>query len=193
MHDGTTIDLLRAARAGDEDAWSHLDERIRRTLRLTVRGQVPANMRAQFDTEVLLQSTLIDAYGSLADYEYQGHGSLQAWLRKIFRNKLRERIRRLRGRGREVDREAGTVHENLAGEDAPPEEEVARAEQLARVMAAFAELPRKESRLLTAFYFDKRSAVDLARSRGVSESTLRREVARALERLHDLLRRVPSS
>jgi len=188
MQDGTTIDLLRAVRAGDSAAWANLDERIRKALRLAVRGQVPPSMRAQFDTEVLLQSAIVGAYQALDSYEYQGKGSLQAWLRTIFQNKLRARVRQLRTSRREVAREAGRVHEGLASEHASPEQEIVRAEQFARLMTAFASLPSKEGKILTSFYFDKKSAVELARERNTSESTVRRELALAIERLHAKLR-----
>ncbi len=181
----TTVELIRAARAGDEAAWSRLDDKLRGVLREAVHGQVPRAMRGQLDTEIVLQSTLTAAYLAIErdEYEYKGRGSLTAWLKVIFVNKLRSRIRNLRSQKRNIDLEVGSGLEACEAPAETPAEQVARAEDYARLMLALTELPIDQARILMECFCDKRSTASIARSHGLSEKAVRKRMAQALQSL----------
>lgn len=90
----STLDLLQRARAGDRQALEHLFARYVPLLRRWASGRLPQWARDVTDTHDLVQETLLQTFKRIETFEYRGEGALQAYLRQILVNRIREELRR---------------------------------------------------------------------------------------------------
>jgi len=86
--------LLDHANGGDHDAWREIYRRYRPFLILCIDDRV--GMRLE-DPDDVLQSAFLSAWKDIRKFQYQGTGSLRAWLRKIVVNKNLSKLGKLRG------------------------------------------------------------------------------------------------
>jgi RNA polymerase sigma-70 factor (ECF subfamily) len=93
-HPEPTIELLERVRQGDNQALGTLLERHLPRLRRWASGRLPRNARDGFDTEDLVQETVIRTLRTIQGFEYRHEGALQAYLRQALANGIRDRIRR---------------------------------------------------------------------------------------------------
>ena len=94
----TSFELLQRARDGDRDAEEQLCARYLPRLRLWARGRLPAGARSVLDTGDVVQEVLISALRTIPVFEPRHEGALQAWLRLILTNKLRDVARQIKRR-----------------------------------------------------------------------------------------------
>jgi len=170
--------LARACARGSERAWEAFLTRYRATLYET------AYKIARIETEArsLADSLYAELYGVDAKGQqrtsklsyYQGRGSLQGWLRTVV---AQEFVNRYRSTRRETSLEAAVED---GAQFAASEPEVAVVDQRVE-MAASAELDAldPEDRFVMAAYFlDQRTLAEIAKLRGVHESTISRRLER---------------
>ena len=86
----SSLDLLRRATLGDEDARNQLCARYGPRLRRWARGQLPPGARSVLDTGDVVQDVLIKALRALPDFEPRHEGGFQGFLRMILTNRLRD-------------------------------------------------------------------------------------------------------
>ncbi|MCP3919781.1 MAG: sigma-70 family RNA polymerase sigma factor [bacterium] len=172
--------MIRAAKDGDAEAWQRIDERYRRTLALLMRGKIASPYRARFDTDDVVQSTMLSAYKELDSYHDRGKGSFQGWLVSILFDRLRSRRRRHAAARRNVALEKRVEKMGKSSHLPLPEVTLERAEEHAALTNGLAELPEEDLSLLAAHFFDGLSFAEIAARSGFSESTARRRVAGAI-------------
>lgn len=183
--------MIEAARDGDFEAWNRIDVKYRRALALAIRGRIPHEARARFDTEDVVQSTLIAAYESLPKYEYQGEGSFERWLQTILRNRLIWRLRHHSAERRSPRYEdaAPDSAENSAGRQTPsqgatpptPLELNEQVEQSAQLLGALGALDELDYRILVLSFFDGLPMTRVAESVGLPETSTRRRAAKSIK------------
>ena len=93
-----TLRLLTAARTGDAEALDRLFARYVPSLHRWARGRLPTWARDISDTYDLVQETVVAVFRKLDGFEYRGEGALLAYLRQSLMNRIRNEIRRSRGR-----------------------------------------------------------------------------------------------
>src|SRR5262245_53954940 len=91
----STIELLARARAGDASAADALFHRSLPPLRRWARGRLPMAARGAFDTQDLVQDTLLNALRRLDRFESRHEGAFQAYLRQAVLNRIRDEARRV--------------------------------------------------------------------------------------------------
>ena len=91
----SSLYLLHLAQAGDQDALNRLVARYLPRLRRWATGRLPAWARDLSDTQDLVQETLVRAFKRIEGFEPRGEGSLQAYLRQVLVNRIREELRRV--------------------------------------------------------------------------------------------------
>ncbi len=101
----TTLRLLEQVRLGDQQAREALCSRFLAPLQGWARGQLPIWARRRFDTDDLVQETMLRTLRRIEDFEQRRQGGLLAYLRQILRNLIRDEIRRLKRRPTPVDTE----------------------------------------------------------------------------------------
>jgi RNA polymerase sigma factor (sigma-70 family) len=123
----SSIELLELARAGDDAALNRLFERYLPRLTRWAKGRLPAWARDVSDTDDLVQETLVRTIRGLPNFQAQGDGALQAYLREAILNRIRDEIRRRQRRPAPTPLESG-----VSSADTTPLEAAIGAETLAR-------------------------------------------------------------
>ena len=184
-----TIDLVRAAQAGDAVAWGIIHERYALLVRVVVHGRIPDKMRARFDTDDVLQSGFLRAFEQIGRYEDQGEDAFRRWLTTLISHRLTDKVRyHLRERrdsGRdEAELESTDLRRAPDGADSPGAI-VAAAERIARILAALHKLDAADQELMSMRLFDKLTWADIAERLAIGETTARRRFYETFERLVD--------
>jgi RNA polymerase sigma-70 factor (ECF subfamily) len=135
-----TAPLVQRARAGDPLAWQEIDRRYRPILSGAVSSALNHRLGSRFDTEDVLQSTLLQAFESLDSFEYRGPGSFAVWLHTIAVNRLRDALRKQLAQKRDAQREvnhATTEHLNgIACREPGPDVRASYSETYLRMIDA---------------------------------------------------------
>ena len=178
-HTDSTTDLLIRARAGDDRAREALLARSREPLLRFAHGRLPSYARDLFDTDDLVQVTLIKAFQHMGTFEHRGEGAFFAYLRQITLNKIRDEIRRVSRRPLRAE-----FKESIASDARSPLEEAIGREALERYEAALLDLPEAQRGLVMMRLEMGLSYREIAESTGSpSENAARMAVARAVMRL----------
>lgn len=105
----SSLTLLKRVQAGDASALDALMARYRPRLVRWATGRLPAHARDLAETQDLVQETLIRAFRKIGGIEIRGEGALQAYLRQVLLNSLRDELRRVRRRPPGSELESGVV------------------------------------------------------------------------------------
>jgi len=90
----STLDLLQRAQSGDRHAMDCLFARYVPLLTRWASGRVPRWARDMADTHDLVQEALLQTFRNIDTFEYRGEGALQAYLRQVLVNRIREEFRK---------------------------------------------------------------------------------------------------
>ena len=90
----TTVELLARARGGDQSALNRVFEREIPRLTRWARGRLPRWARNGFDTDDLVQETVVQTLKRIDVFEYRADAALQGYLRRAIMNRIRNEIRR---------------------------------------------------------------------------------------------------
>ncbi|MDP2320142.1 MAG: sigma-70 family RNA polymerase sigma factor [Acidobacteriota bacterium] len=142
--DSTTV-LLQRVQAGDEGAMELLLARYLPRLRRWARGRLPQWARDLADTNDLVQDTLVRTFRRLDDFENRGDGALDAYLRQVLLNRIREEIRRA---GRRVEHTA--LSTGLPADQTSPLEAAVGSETWARYRQALTALRPLDREIVVA-------------------------------------------
>jgi RNA polymerase sigma-70 factor (ECF subfamily) len=187
LHDAS---LVRRFNAGDESAFEEIMARHRdRMFAIAF-----AMLRNHADAEEIAQDTFIRAHRGLA--RFRGDASLATWLHRIALNLARNRFcyffRRRRHATLSLDCAFGddnrATFADLVASDAPgPVREVAAAEFSDLVAACMPRLGTRAREILTLRNSLNRTYGEIARELGISVGTVKSRIARAREKLRELL------
>ena len=168
--------LLERLHAGDESAAEQLFRDYEPYLRLFVRRQLSASMRAKFDSQDVVQSVWADLWHGFqqAGWKFSDSDHLRAFLVRITKNRLIDRLRYVRRRG-----EQPIADEETPMCDAPTPSHNAEAGELWERLLAIC--PPKHHELLR-MKRDGATLDQLAKKTGLHASSIRRI-------LYDLARR----
>jgi RNA polymerase sigma-70 factor (ECF subfamily) len=182
--------LVRASQAGDRAALEELLRRCLPSVRAFVRLRMGPELRARESCSDVVQSVcsdLLSARGLVFDDELK----FRNWLYVAALNKLRDHDRALHTQKREVAREValsedGDVTSCYASVLSPSRELLGR-ERIARLEAAFDELPEHYREVVTLARVARLSNAQIAASTGRTEDAVRNILTRALNKLATLL------
>jgi RNA polymerase sigma-70 factor (ECF subfamily) len=90
----TTTELIDRARRGDADAVNRVFARIYPPLKRWTRGRLPGWARDMADTDDLVQESLVQTFKRLGEFDSRGAGALQAYVRQVILNRIRDELRR---------------------------------------------------------------------------------------------------
>lgn len=92
--DTVTADLLVRAKGGDTPATDRLFRRLIPRLARWMSGRLPRYARAHLDTADIVQDTVIRSLKPLQTFESRGPTALEAYLRQVATNRIRDEIRK---------------------------------------------------------------------------------------------------
>ena len=175
----SSVLLLSRAQAGDDAALNEVLQRYLPRMRRWASGRLPLSARGLFDTEDIVQETVIKALRNLGNIELTREGSLQAYLRQALSNRFIDLYRH------------GLTHPNgeLLGSDVPalepsPLESAIGAEAITRYERALNRLSAVDREAVLLRIEFQHSYDEIAEMLGkTSASSARMTVSRALARL----------
>ena len=187
----STIHLLLRARSGDQAAIEQLFVRHREPLRRWARGRLPQWARQLSDTDDLVQDALLQTFKRIEDFDPRGPGALQAYLRQVVFNRVRDELRR---RGRvppSIDlnsaAEAGDLM--IDGRDSPLDQAIGR-ENLQHYQEALARLEPDQREAIVGRIERGYTYLELAEVMGKpTAEAARKATQRAVIRLAEEMRR----
>jgi RNA polymerase sigma-70 factor (ECF subfamily) len=175
-------DLIRRVRAGDRQAATDLVRRYEPAVRRAVRvWLVDARLRRAFDSVDICQSVLGSFFVrvSLGQYQLDRPEQLVNLLLAMARNKLADQTRHQQAERRDARREADASPEQLIAAGASPSQQVAGEE----LLHEFRRRLSAEERELAEQRASGREWSAIAAERGASPEALRKQLARAINRV----------
>jgi RNA polymerase sigma-70 factor (ECF subfamily) len=177
--DELTAHLLSRARAGDVDALNELFAEHVPILQRWAHGRLPRWARDIADTTDLVQETVLQTLKRLDQFEYRGHGALQAYLRQTVLNRIRNELRKRASRGATL-----TIDSGVEDEGTSPLDAAIGQQTLEQYDAALARLTADEREATVSRVEFDLSYAELAEVLGKpSADAARMAVVRALVRL----------
>lgn len=184
MDGESSFELLARLRAGDRDALDILLRRHVPALRRWASGRLPRWARDAAETEDLVQETVLRTFQRLDRFEYRREGALQAYLRQIIMNRIRDECRRVMRRP-----PGGPIDERTPADGLSPLEAAIGAQAVERYEAALQTLRPEDREAIIARielgYTHEEVAVLLEKP---SAGAARVAVSRALMVLADRMR-----
>lgn len=180
-----SLELVKRIQSGERQAWSELYARYHDPLLLMVRVRLGPGLRRFLTSEDIFQSVALEALQSLKDFEYRGAGSLDAYLRTLVLNKIRDRADTFGAQKRSgaVPLDEALVA-NLATCTGPAYHDSERFERLEKALKA---LPREQRELIVLRKLEGMSSKEVAERLGLGEVAARKAYSRAMARLATLL------
>lgn len=187
IHDA---ELVQRFNAGEEKAFNEIVSRYRDKI-----FQITQNMlHNAADAEEVTQDTFIRAYRGLN--RFRGDSSLATWLHRIALNLARNRYwyfyRRCRHTTLALDCPLGedsdaTFTDLVADQEADPSRVAAIDEFSSLIDACMEKLPASHREILTQRNIQHHSYEEIAQSIGITEGTVKSRIARAREKMRQLL------
>lgn len=151
-------------------ALPHYAEELRRM----ARARVTPELRGMLDPSDLVQQTMLIACAKIDQFRGTTHAEFRAWLRTILRRAMGRALRRSldRRHGRTVfeGQRPGELRSDpwaaLIAEDTSPSECAGRAEELLRLAAAMATLPRDQRTAIELHHFQSLPMAEVAARMG---------------------------
>ncbi len=184
MNEWTIVEtLVRAAQAGDRNAFGELTRRFHALVTKTAK----ARTRDAHEAEELVQEVFLHAMRKIG--QLREAAAFGAWLRMITR-----RLAINRGTRRPPFATAEAEVLEACGETVDsPLEQIVRQESRDRVRAAVAGLKPIDRDALAAFYLQGRSLAEIAAELDIPLGTIKRRLHTARRRLEESLTGVPSA
>ena len=196
--DGITQRIL-AAKGGDLDAYEALFAATIDRLQLFLRVRLGAQIRKAEESLDLVQETYLAAHRAFDEFEVPTTGdperALFGWLCTIAENCIRARADHHGAKKRsptgQLER-VSRILEGVAAGTIGPATRAERSDERSRVATAMLALPDTQRELLMARHFEGLSFAAIADRRDSSETSVRRDVANAVEQLGKKLAEVQS-
>ncbi|MEX2081190.1 MAG: sigma-70 family RNA polymerase sigma factor [Dehalococcoidia bacterium] len=186
--------LVPRAVAGDEAALSALLECNGAQVRSALHRSYHRRLSGQVDLDDVMQVTYLEAFLRVRDFVPAGPNSFRAWLGRIAENNLRDAIRksdaldrhRSHGALSPCDQSGPASFDPSTGSHTPSRV-AGRDEAEGLLEAALRQLPEDYERVLRLYDLAGYSGPQVARQIGRSHGAVKMLVARARDRLSELL------
>lgn len=185
--------LVQAAVAGDEDALTTLLEQCGVAVRegLSINPQ----WRAVLDPDDVMQVTYLEAFLRIRTLQHPSPAGFAAWLRRIAENNLRDAVRWLERDKRNQPRPPPATNDDsytsllgqLPAGSTTPSRSAGRREVQQFVDDALRRLPHDYERVIRLCELESKTAPEAASIMGRSHGAIRMLLARAMERLHEVI------
>lgn len=204
VNDDETIELLRRAVAGDQDALRVLFSMHRDRLKKMVQLRLSRRLQGRVDDSDILQESFIEISNRLADYAKEPQTPLFVWMRRMTELKLAEIQRRHLGtQMRDADREV-TLHRGglpmadsvslaaqLLGTFTSPSLAAIKIETRMLVQDALNAMDPIDREVLALKHFEQLSTAEIASVLGLSKAGAGSRYLRAIKRLKEILTSIP--
>lgn len=174
----TDQDLVERARRGSADAY---DELVQRYTKMAFRTAYLVT-RSAADAEEAVQDAFVKAHRALA--RFRGGAPFRPWLLRIVGNEARNRRR---SAGRRAALEVRAARLELRASAIDPETAAASAEERRALLGALDALTEEHRLVVTCRYLLQLTVEETATVLAIPDGTVKSRLARALDRLRELL------
>lgn len=171
-----SVELLRMAQGGDEQARNDLLARYLPRLERWASRRLPLGVRTMLDTGDIVQEAIIGALRHLDTIEIRTEQTFELYLRRAIRNRIIDIYRRPRRVRQELDDELPAAQPSAL-------DEVLGHEAVARYEAAMEELSESDCQLIVMHTDLGMKAGQIAEELGKTPDAARVALGRALKRL----------
>jgi RNA polymerase sigma-70 factor (ECF subfamily) len=171
---------VKRIQAGERAAWDELFARYHDQLLLAARLRLGPGLRRHLTSEDVFQSVALEAFRAHERLEYRGPGKLEAWLKTLVQNKIRDRADTFGAGKRAGDVPLDDALAETLAEPTPGYKDGERYERLER---ALQELEPVQRELVLLRRFEGLSSREAATRLGLSDDAARKAYSRALARL----------
>ena len=171
-----SVELLRMAQAGDEQACNDLLARYLPRLERWASRRLPRGVRTMLDTGDIVQEATIAALRHLDTIEIRSEKAFEVYLKRAITNRIIDVYRRPRRTREEVD-------ENLPAADPTPLDLAIGREALERYEDALERLSESDCQVIVMHAELGMNAVAIATELGKTPDAARMALGRALKRL----------
>ena len=198
------LDLLDAARGGDEGALAALVERHRERLERMVGLRIDRRLRGRVDPADVIQDAYLALRTKFAQYSADPRLPFFLWLRLEVGQKLVDPHRfhlatQMRDAGQEVSLHRGalpqvsslSLAEHLLGKLTTASEHAMRVELKLRVQEALNSMDPHDREVLILRHFEELSNAEAAQVLGIKPSAAVNRYVRAVKRLKDVFQGMP--
>jgi RNA polymerase sigma-70 factor, ECF subfamily len=193
-----TLQLLDAAREGDEASRGKLLSGYERYLTLLARVQIGRRLQGKVDAEDLVQEVFLDAHRQFPNFRGTSEGELTAWLRRILAGRLSLSLRHYLGvKGRDlklereleadVDNSSRAMDRGLADSITSPSMKVQKREQAVLLAEALEHLPPDYREVIILRHLQQLSFAEVSAKMQRSEDSVQKLWVRALGQLRTAL------
>jgi RNA polymerase sigma-70 factor (ECF subfamily) len=197
-------ELLRRARAGDQQALADLFAQYRDRLRGMVRLRLDRRLQGRVDPSDVLQEAYLDVARRAPDYFSNPTLPFFLWLRLLTGQRLVDIHRKhlgaqMRDAGQEVSLYRGALPQassaalaaQLLGRLTSPTQAVVRAEMQVRLQEALNSMDPIDREVLTLRHFEELTNTETAEVLGIQKAAASNRYVRALRRLKQILKAMP--
>ena len=170
-------ELVRAAQAGDAQAFGSLTEVYRGRLLARVSRQIGAHLGAYVEPDDIVSDTFASALESLSQFRWQGEESFFYWICGIATYRIRSHAAKKRPVLYEIE------STDPGGSRADARKQLERDERFQRLRAALQTLSDDHREVITLSRIEGVSTTDIARQLGRSPEAVRQLLVRALKAL----------
>jgi RNA polymerase sigma-70 factor (ECF subfamily) len=174
----STLRILERAQRGDRSAAQALIERAEPSVRRWARGRLPKYARNDANTEDVVQDAVVRTLRAIEGFQHRTVGGLQAYLRTVVLNRIRDLIRGSRRHGTPVE-----IDEDLRDHKPTPLESAIEREGLDRFLEALQRLKPADRQLIVWRLELGYTSEEIAARLGKSKDAARVSVSRAMARL----------
>lgn len=194
-----TFDRVRVERAadGDGEALAELLEQAGPTLHKDIARRLGGRHAGLVDADDVLQLTCLEAFLRVRAFVWQGPASFPAWLRRIAENNLRDATRAserdkrrppgARARPLSLDDSCAQLVEELTAPHTTASRRLTRQESIELMHRALERLPADYATVIRLCELEELSGPEVAERMRRSQGAVRMLLARARERLAELL------
>ena len=206
VNSALTAELIGQAAAGDKEAWGRLLAEHRDRLRRMVSLRLDHRLQGRLDASDVIQDAFIDASRCLAEYIQNPALPFFLWLRFLTGIRLAKLHRyhlgtQMRDAGREISLYRGLMPETssaalaaqLLGRDNRPSEFAMRAELKLQLQEAINTMDTLDREIIALRHFEQLTNSEAAQLLEITEAAASKRYIRALERLRDILVRLPGN
>jgi len=190
------VHVQRAVK-GDADALQQLIVYYHRPLFGTISGRMDAALRRRVDPDDILQQAYITAFKVATNCTFDGPGGFYKWLEQIALDRLRDTVRDLRRKKRDIGRNlcgppvATTSYpdliERLSVHQSTPSRHLAHKEASAAILSSLARLSDDQRNVVRMRFLEGRRAGEIAAALGKSEDAVYALCHRGLKALEKLM------
>lgn len=186
---------LTAALQGDGPSWDAVLAPLRPRLVALAAHRIPRALAGRIEPEDLVQETFVRILEHNHTFEEQGPTSFLGWTVRLLENAAADAVRHHRRQrrtpARESAREVAPELEDGRESGRPPLQQLLAAEERVRLARELDRLDREDRRLLAERFQAGATFAHIAGRRSWSESTARRRLGQALDRLRQALGEEP--